>query len=486
MSLKQKTLSGIFWSTGARFVKEILRFAIGVTLARLLTPEAFGLIGMIVVFSGFAGIFRDAGLGAALIQAKELTEAHRSSVFWFNISLGALLTAIFIGIAPFISAFYDTPELYGLTVALAFSFFISAFAIVQRSLLQREMAFRRLAIAEVVTTLIGGTIAITFAVSGFGVWTLVGQTLIGSAVIAITLWIISDWKASFLFQWSALKDLLGFGANLTGFNTFNYWVRNVDDLLVGRFLGSEPLGIYTKAYAIMLFPLQRISHVISKVMFPALSKIQDDKKLTKRVYLRTIAIIGLVTFPLMLGLLVAADHFVLTVLGSQWQEMIILLRILSLVGLCQSIGTTLGWIYTAQGRTDWMFRWGIPKGIVTIIAFIIGLRWGLIGITVAYAIRGFALIYPNYTIPGRLINMSFGDVVRSVSGVFGCAAGMAGLVFSIGYILPASLPHWAYLAVQVPVGVIVYLALIHIFRLQAYQEVRSIIREQIQSGFRNQ
>ncbi len=273
--------------------------------------------------------------------------------------------------------------------------------------------------------------------------------------------------------------MLGFSGNLTGFKVFNYWVRKADDLLVGRFLGSQALGLYTRAYQVMLFPLQRISRVIGKVMFPALSKIQDDKERAKRAYLRSISIIALLTFPMMLGLLVTAEHLVLAILGAQWEGIIVLLRFLAVVGMAQSIGTTTGWIFQSQGKTDWQFRWGIVSGVITIVAFIIGIRWGLLGIVVAYTIRSFPINFlVSFFIVGRLINMSLSEVIKSVSGIFACASLMVSVVWPLGLFLPESYSHWLYILIQVPTGVVVYFLLVNLFRLDAYMDSVNLLREQ--------
>lgn len=478
MSLKQQTISGVGWSTIAKFSEEGIRAIVMIVLARLLSPDAFGLIGMIMVFTGFVNVFKDAGFGPALIQTEEVTGLQLSSVFWVTIVLGLTLTILLIGIAPLIAIFYDNPTLEPLTTLFAFNFFIQGFAIVQRSLLKRKMNFKRLAIAQISAALIGGVIAVVMAVYGFGVWSLVTRRLVTSFGLVGTLWIISDWKPSFKFSWGSVKELLGFSGNLTGFKALNYWVRKVDDLLVGRFLGSQALGLYTRAYQIMLFPLNRVSRVIGKVMFPALTKIKDDKVRTKQAYLKSISLIAFVTFPLMLGLLVTTDHLVLAVLGNQWKGTIILLRLLSVVGMSQSIGTTTGWIYQAQGRTDWMFRWGIFSGIVVISSYVIGLRWGLIGITVAIVLRHPPMAYLNFTIPGRLIGMTFADVARAVSGVFSCSAAMAGTVWMIGLVVPEGFSHWAYLGIQVPAGVTLYYLLVNVFKIQPFNEFVGVIKEQ--------
>ena len=484
MDVKKQTLSSIEWSAGAQIAKQVLQFIISVILIRLLTPKDFGLIGMIMVFIGFAGLFSELGFGAALIQKKEIEERHLSSIFWLNIATGLILTGIMLAIAPVIATFYNEPRLKLLTMVLSATFFIGSLSIVQKAILTRSMNFRVLTIVETSAMSIAGIFAIILAFLGFGVWSLVWQSIVSAIIGVIILWVLSDWKPCLQFNKNAAKELLGFSGNLLAFNVFNYWARNVDDLLIGKVIGSSGLGIYNRAYHLMLIPLSQISSVVGKVMFPMLSKIQDDKVRVKHLYLSTISIIALITFPMMMGLLVVADSFVLALFGQKWIEVIPVLQIFCLLGLAQSIGTTVGWIYQSQGRTDWMFWWGIAAGTVSIISFIIGISIGsIMAVAYCYAIANILLFYHNLTIPGKLINMTFSDVVRSVSGVFGCAVFMAGGVYLLGMLLPSEWPHWANLLSQVPFGIIIYIVLIHFFKLKSYVEAKELFLEQWRNHF---
>lgn len=485
MTLKQQTLSGLEWNAGANIAKQILQFVISVILIRLLTPKDFGLIGMIIVFTGFAGLFSELGFGAALIQKKEIEERHLSSIFWLNIVTGLILTGILLAIAPVIATFYNEPRLKLFTMVLSVTFFIGSLSIVQKTILVRSMNFRVLAIVETLTMVVSGIFTITIAFLGFGVWSLVWQAIVSAIIGVILLWILSDWKPSLRFNKNAAKELLGFSGNLLGFNIFNFWVRNIDDLLIGKVIGSSGLGIYTRAYSIMMMPLRQISWTVGQVMFPTLSKIQGDKVRVKHLYLSTISIIALLTFPMMTGLLVAADSFVLALFGSKWAELIPILQVFCLLGMIQSIGTTVGWIYNSQGRADWHFRWGIAAGTLLILSIIIGIMIGsVLSVAVCYTIMsGVILTYHNFAIPGKLIDMTFSDVVHSVSSALGCAVLMAVGVYLLGVILPSEWPHWANMIVQAPFGIIIYVVLIHFFKLKSYVEAKELFCEQWQTHF---
>jgi PST family polysaccharide transporter len=475
---RSRTISGITWSIVSRIGRLGLTFVIGVILARLLSPREFGLVAMITVITSFAAIFAELGFSAALVQKPNVDQVHLSSVFWLNLGAGLALTVAFAAGAPLIARFYQEPMLTPLTMLIATNFVISSLKIVQNTLYTKALDFQTLAIVEICALAVAGAVSITMAYTGFGVWSLAVQSVIVSAITALLIWILSDWRPSLLFRWAAIKDLLGFSMNLFGTKVLNYWVRNIDYLLIGRILGSNPLGIYNRAYDIMLFPLVSVSQVLSRVMFPSFSIIQEDKERVASLYLRMTRTIALITFPMMLGLFVTVEPFVLAVFGPQWVAMIPVLRILSLVGMSQSIGTLTGNLYLSQGRADLEFRIGLFLKTNAILGIVIGLRWGIVGVAAGYAIASFVNAYPSFYFAGRLVNLTYWQLLRNVSAVLACALAMAAFVWVTGLIVPSSWPNWALLAAQVGSGVVIYLLLVHLFRLQAYQELRALLMEQ--------
>jgi PST family polysaccharide transporter len=479
---RNRAVVGIGWTTAARIGSQTLQFLISITLARLLMPRDFGLIGMIIVFVGFAALFGELGFGAALIQRQDVDGRHYSTIFWLNMLTGLALTGLFVALAPFVASFYSEPRLTRLTMLIASNFSIASWGMVPNAILRRGLDFRSLALVEVVSVLAGGAVAIVLAIMGHGVWSLAWQILTTSGLSVVMLWLLTGWRPSLSFDRLAVKELLGFSSNLVGFQQLNYWVRNGDDMLIGRFFGSGELGAYTRAYQTMLLPVSQITAALGRVMFPTLSKIQSDRERVKRIYLRSIAMIALLTFPMMLGLLVVSENFVLALYGRKWIAVIPILRIFCLLGMVQSIGATTGWIFQSQGRTDLMFRWGLGAGTLLMLSVLAGIMIGSsVAVAAAYSFTsGIVLLYPSFAIPGKLIDMTFRDVARVVTGIFGCALVMALVVLSVELVLPPVWPSWAYLAIQVPIGIAVYFGLVHLFGVGAYQDVRDLALEQWQ------
>lgn len=477
---KNKTVRSILWSVVSQVGRQMLLLIIGIILARLLSPEEFGLIAMVTVITSFALIFGELGFSAALVQKKDITQDILSSIFWLNLCAGILLTVVFIICAPLIARFYQEPVLIPLTILVSLNFTLSSLNIVQNTILTKSLDFRTISIVEIISVSISGLIAIVLAYMGFGVWSLAIQTVTISAITAILLWLLNDWRPKFVFKWSGVKDLLGFSSNLLGTNTLNYWARNIDYILIGRYLGSYPLGIYNRAYMVMLFPLQNVTRVIARVMFPSFSLIQDDKERIKKLHLRLTRIVALFTFPMMLGIFVTVEAFVLTIFGEKWVAMIPVLRILSLVGLVQSIIGLNGYIYLSQGKADLQFRLGLVFKSVVILGILIGLRWNIIGVAIGYAFAMLINLYPNVYFSGRLINLSFWELMVNLSGVYICAFIMAIIVAICGLFLPSSLSSWLVLMIQVSLGGCVYIFILHLFKIKAYQDIQELLIEQIQ------
>jgi len=324
-SHKAKTVNGLKWNLLDKIVSQGVGFAINILLARLLLPEDFGLLGMVVVIIGFAAVFKDFGLGSAIVQKKELTKDDLSTVFWFNLLMGITLTAVIYFAAPLIAGYYG-----------------------------------RVFMVNASSTILSGSLAVILALSGWGVWSLVWK------MIAFT--VVTKKKS--------LKEIMGFSLPLLGTQSLNYWVRNADNLLIGKYLGDIALGFYNQSYRIMLIPVKQITGVISKVLFPSLARIQDDKERIKMIYLKVVKLISFVTFPLMFGLCALAEPFVQIVLGEQWMPMVPVLRCLAVVGAFQSIGTLNGNIFQAVGETAYQFWVGLPPRILYIIAIVYGLQGG--------------------------------------------------------------------------------------------------------------
>ncbi len=386
MSFRKKVIEGLTWSALAQAGKQVCQFVITTILVRILAPQEFGLIAMANVFIGFATLFSEMGIGNALVQRKEIREEHLSSAFWLNMALGAFFMFFSFLVSPGIARFYHRPELVPIVNVLSLNFVVSAAAVVQQSLLMRSMDFRSLMIRDIAAAVLSGTLGIVFALRGHGVWSLVFQMLAWAVFNNVFLWSASSWRPHLLFSKKAMGDLMGFSLNMTGFQIVNYFARNVDQLLIGRFLGAQPLGYYAMAYKLMLFPLQNFSWVITRVMFPAFSRIQKELPRVAENYAKMLRYVSLVTFPLMMFFFVVAPDLIFLLWGERWEETIRIVRVLCFCGMIQSIVTVGGSVYLSQGRADVQFRMSLPNVALTTLSILVGLQWGIFGVAVAYTV----------------------------------------------------------------------------------------------------
>ena len=357
-SLRQRTLAGLRWNGATQVLGQAFQFGFSVALARLLTPAEFGLVGMILVFTGFASSLADFGMGASLIQKPLVSQALLNSVFWLNLAAGAILTLLFSATAPLIAWFYQEPRLTLLTVAMAFTFLLGAMSVVQNALLSKSIDFRARFWIESVATIVSGSVAVALAWAGAGVWSLVGQAIAFAATRTGMMWQRSTWRPSWSFDRAATRELLGFARHMAAFNTIIYWENNVEKMAIGRLIGSAPLGVYNLAERLMRTPSTTITGTAGGVMFPSLSLIQSDVESVKRVYLRSNRLIAAVTFPAMAGLLAVAEPLILSLLGEVWRDAIPLLQLLCLAGVAQSVYNTSGWLYLSYGRRTCCFDRG--------------------------------------------------------------------------------------------------------------------------------
>jgi O-antigen/teichoic acid export membrane protein len=475
MSLRARTIEAVGWTSGAKTAQHVLQFGLSIILMRTLGPDPFGLIAMILVFSGFVAIFGELGFSSALVQRQDLREEHRSTTFWLNLAMAAVLASITYLAAPFIAAFYREPLLAPMTTWMSLAFLLSAPGFVPRALLQKALRFDVLAKADVAALGVSGAAAIAVAGAGGGAWSLVTQQLVAAAATsALLLWLVG-WHPRARWSQQALRELFGYGAGLTGFKLINYWARSADKLLIGRLLGSEALGLYSRAYSLMLLPLTHVVSVLTPVMLPALSSIQGDRARVRGAFLRVINLLTFVTFPMALGLAVVAEPFVLGLLGADWRAVIPLTQILAFVGVTQAVCNPTGWIYTSQGRTDWMFWWAVGAGGFLVLSISIGVMLGGVEtVAVAYLAGNLIITIPCLALPGRLVGMTVADVWRVVRGNLLCATGMALLVWGLGQVLSTRMTPLPQLLVQVTTGALGYGALAYVTGQTALKELTQI------------
>lgn len=456
MASKERVVTGVKWTFASTMGKRFMALGANVILARLLAPEDFGLVAMAGVVLGFVDLFRDLGTGAALVRAKEVNPVLQSSVFWLNLAFGVTMMLLMMAMSPVIAALYREPRVQPVIMVMAVSFLLSSAAIVQSGVMNRKMRFQALAKIELTASALSYTVGIGAALLGQGVWSLVYQALTYTALSTTLLWIVGDWRPKLVFVWSEVRAIMSYSLNLVGYNVFYYFAQNVDNLLIGRFLGTSALGVYDMAFKLMAFPMAAVSAVFGKVMLPYYAQAQNDLPRFRHVFLQIARAISFITFPLMIGLFASREHFVLTVFGADWAEMIPLLAMFAPLAAIRSVLTTTGSIYVATGRADLQLRWGIVSNLVVFAGLAIGVQWGIIGVATGFTATALLLLYHNFMIPFRLVNLTLGDLVKVLRPTTLCTALMLALLVTLDILLGSVIGHGQMLVLLICAGVASY------------------------------
>ena len=411
---------------GSRFVIQI---ASTMVLARLLVPADFGLIAMVTALTGFAVLFKDLGLSMATVQKAEITHEQISMLFWINVAVSALITLAISALAPLMAWFYGEPRLILITISISLIFLFGGVTVQHQALLQRQMRFTALAVIQVVSISAGVIVGIVSAILGAGYWALVMKQATSDLSIAFGVWLVCSWRPGLPVRNTGVKSMLVFGGYITSFNIVNYFARNADNILIGRVWGAGPLGFYSKAYALLVLPLTQINQPLASVAVPALSRLRDDPLKYSSYYLRVISLISLVSTPLVGFLIVCSSDLILLILGSQWAAASNIFKILGFSALIQPLYYTQGWLHISAGRSDRYLRWGLFSSFVIVIAFIVGLPYGPLGVAVAYTLATWAIIFPCMWYAGRSAGIQVNDIFGAVGK--NIAAGLISIAISI-------------------------------------------------------
>jgi len=475
MSSGTKIITAVTWSFVSRSSSQLLQFAFLVVLARLVDPSEFGSIGMLVVFTGFGQAVGSGGLNAALIHFRTTTEIQYSTAFWLQLALGVILSTLLFFVAPLIAEFYSVPVLEPLARLVSSIILIQAVGSVQSALLIMELEFRTLSMINIVATILSGIVAISLALNGYGVWALAWQSLVLTGATTGLLWTQSKWRPRLVFDSQVAGRLVRYGIYLFGFESFNYGARNLDNLLIGKFLGAHELGIYSRAYQLMMLPISNIASVIGNVMFPALAELQDDLPRFKRLYLKATCLIAVITFPLMAGMAVLCEPFILAIFGSKWIEVIPVLKIFSLVGLFESIVHPIGWIFNSLGKTKMQFKLLSLFVPILIFAFGVGLHFGILGVAIAYALWSLFGGLISLHIGGKYIDLSLSNILLGVAPIGIVTAIMAVIVIGVDLNVLAVWSPGVRLVAGVLLGVGSYLALCLLTKNQTFAELIRLV-----------
>ncbi|GAA3554078.1 lipopolysaccharide biosynthesis protein [Amycolatopsis ultiminotia] len=398
-------------------VRQFGRLGFAVVLARLLGPTDFGVAAAATVYISLTAVLLEAGLSSSIVQKPDLRPQDEGATFWALAAIGLAMAGVTVLFSDEIAAFLDVPDLGPVLVALAASPVLKGVSNVVGAKLQRGLRFRAMAVTEISGTLAGGVLGVVAAELGMRYWALVVQQ-VGTDLIVLVLWFAAAGLPKLVVDRAALRHLRTFALPLVAAQMIGYGSRNIDNVVVSRFLGQTALSYYTVPYRIMLIPVSLLGNVANRVAFPVFAKVQDDRDRVRSVFLRITRVIGLVVLPAMLGVAVLADEFVETVFGAQWLPSAPVVQALAVTGILQSLTTPGGSVFMGLGRADVSFRWAWVPLTFVVPAFFLGLPWGVTGVATAYTIATVALTPFLVRAIGRLAGFGLRTWVRSVLPAF--------------------------------------------------------------------
>ncbi len=476
-TLRGRAARGAVVTIGAQLIRMVVQLAAVIILARLLTPTDYGLVAMVLAIVGVAEILRDFGLSSAAIQSATLSPAQRTSLFWLNTAIGAALSLAVLLLAPALVALYDEPRLLPIVQGLAPLFLLSGLATQYRASLARELRFVALARADVIAAVVGLAAAITLAALGFGPGALVGQQLAQALALLVLLALSARWPPGIPRHGTPIRQFLGFGGGLVGSQLVGYLANNIDSVVIGLRFGAGPLGVYSRAFQLLMTPLGQVRSPLTSVALPVLSRLREDGPRFARFVGAGQLALGY-TLVAGLGLVIAAAEPLTTLLlGERWEAAAPILRLLAVAGVFQTLAFVGYWVYLARGLTADLLRYSLVSAAIRVACILIGSQWGIVGVAAGYAIAP-ALAWPvslwwlsrRSGLPVRPLYAGAGRILLTV-GVGATAGRLAAeAALPLGPVLQT--------AVALVAGVAAYaaLALVPVIR-RDYRAVIDLVRE---------
>jgi PST family polysaccharide transporter len=465
-NLKRRTISSGAVTMSAQAGKFLLTLVSTMVLARLLTPRDFGLVAMVTTVTGFLRVFKDAGLSIATVQREKITHAQVSNLFWINVGVSALTSSVFAASAPLIARFYHNPRLIPITLLLSLTFLISGSTVQHQALLKRQMRFKTLAMIDVSSMTVGVLVGVVMALIGCSYWSLVGSSLSMEASGLVLTWSISRWRPQLPVRYSGIGPLLSFGIHRTAGDFILCLARGCDNLLVGRFYGAAAVGLYSRASALLIRPLDQFLGPINAVFMPALCRLQSQPARYRSTFLRLYELITLTGFVFTGLFLALARPLTLVLLGPKWEQAAVIFGGFTIAALCLPLANVSAWLFTSQGRGRDMFITQLINSIAIVLSFIAGLPFGPVGVAIAFSISTLLVRIPLYYYRvGRRGPVRTADLWR----VFLRHLPIWIIVFSVTWatlMLARHLAPIVQLLVCVPAGMLASAASIYAFRPQ--------------------
>lgn len=472
-SLKDKTKKGLIWCTIERIATQGIQFVFTILLARLLSPDVYGIIAMPLIFLAIAQVFVDSGFTNALIRKKDLTEEDLSTAFIFNILVGMVCYIVLYLLSPLIADFYNTPILSSVLKVTALATLFNPLCAIQQTVLTKRMNFRLQAYITVVSSIVSGIIGVWMAYNGYGVWSLVFQQVSSVVMRMLLLWLLSKWKPILSWSKSSFRYLWNFGSKIVVVGLIDTIYNNAYTFIIGKLYTAKDLGNYTRAQQFVELPINNVNSVMQRVTLPVLSEIQDENERLNAVYVKLLRCVSMVMFPLMIGLASVAEPLVRILLGDQWMGCVLMFQILCFAKIWTPLNAVNVNLLQLKGRSDLFLKAEIIKKIVLTVIITATFSFGIIPMLLGYGLAIIIVFFINCYYTKKLIGLTYSKQVQTV---------VPFLIYSITMFLVVlfATAHINSLYLQALaggiIGMAVYSALLLVFNRQTILEFKELIK----------
>lgn len=473
-SLKNKTFKGTIWSAIDSFSVQGIQFVITLIMARILTPADYGVVGMLSIFIGVCNAFIVSGFTNALTRKIDRTEVDNSTVFYFNIVMAVFLYIVMFFSAPLIAQFYDMPILVPVTRVTALGMIFGGLCCVQRAQFSIKIDFKTTAKVSLASVIISGAVGLFMAYSGFGVWALVVQSLSGSIISSVLLWIWSKWRPIWAFSWKSFRELFSYGSKLLASSLLDTIYSNIYSLVIGKVYKASDLGFYTRAKGFSQMASTNLTNILSRVTFPVLCTIQNEDERLRDGYRRLLRVSAFIIFPLMLGMAAVAKPMVLTLLTEKWLYAAVLLVPVCFAGMWYPIHAINLNLLQVKGRSDLFLRLEIIKKVIGVSILVITIPLGLYAMCWGAVIGSLIALIINTHYTGKLIKLGFLAQMRDLMPVFLLSLGMGAAVWFSIAVLP--FPEIAKLSLGILEGAMIYIGIAKLLRFPEFREITALLR----------
>ena len=470
-SLRNTTIKGVGWSFTDSILSQGTTFLVGIVLARLLSPEEYGLLGILMIFIVISESIVNSGLNSALIRKQDATETDYNTVFFTNLLLSFLMYGCLFVCAPFISQFFERPQLTILLRVLGVIVVFNALSIVPATKLTKKIDFKSITFCSFIGSIFAGIVGITMAYTGFGVWALVGQQMTKQLVYALALIIANKWLPQIQFSIRSFKELWGFGWKLLVSSLINNIWNEIYKVVIGKCYTPQTLGQFTQAQFYSNIFSQNLTGIVQRVSYPVLSKIQDEKERLKQAYRQVIKVTMLVTFVFMFGLAGCAKQFIYVLIGEQWLPCVGYLQILCFSMALYPLHAINLNMLQVEGRSDLFLKLEIIKKGIAVIPLLLGIYVGIYWMLIGSVVAGWVAYYLNAYYSGTYLNYSVWDQIKDIMPSMLLSLGMAVTVYLIGW-LPVS--PYILLPIQILAGAAIVFGVCEWSKLSEYMQIKDI------------